>query len=92
MSEAFTMAEVQTYADVIAACQRGAKVRWLDPNGEDVREGTMRHVCADTSGNFLRGTADVRDAFVRITATVEVFVPLPDFAGWLASGYVAFDS
>lgn len=90
-----TTAEVQTFADVIAACQRNASVRWLDPNGVDVRTGVMRHVCRDESGNFLSGTDDVRDAVVRITTTdtgTEVFLPLPQFAGWTASGYVAFDN
>lgn len=95
MYGAFTMAEVQTYADVIGACQRNAVVRWLDPNGEDVRPGVMRHVCGDDSGNFLSAQDDVRDAVVRITATdtgTDVFVPLPTFAMWLSEGYVAFDS
>ena len=94
MADAFTLSDLQPMADVVAACQRGARVRWLDEDGETIRTGTMRHVCRDESGAFLAADADVRTALVRITASTgfEVFLPLPTFARWTGEGCVAFDS
>jgi hypothetical protein len=90
--KALGVAEVHLLADTLNACARNAHVRWLDPNGEDVREGVMRHVCRDMSGNFLSAVDDVRDGMVRISSVVEYFIPIAEFTVWLRDGYVAFDS
>lgn len=91
--DAFTLAEVQSYGDAVAACQRNARVRFMRADDDMVTEGTLRHVCADDSGNFLRSGQDVREAFVRVTTVAgwECFVPLPEWCELARNGMVAYD-
>ena len=94
MDGVITLELLDNLSTIRNACLRNAKVRWLDPNGEDVREGTMRHLVRDADyPAFLHADDDVREAFVRITGTTgaEYFLPILTFASWL-EGYVAFDS
>lgn len=92
---AFTLEMLDGIGDIRKACLRGAKVRWLNPDGMTEHEGTMRHLVRDREYmTFLYAQDDVRDAFVRITATTgtDHVIPLVSFAEWSQTGYVAFDS
>lgn len=86
--------EIQNIAAVLGACQRGAKVAWVNDNAPDgVSYGTARHVCRDESGNFAHGDAEPEGLFVRITATggFEVFEPLRTLARNYGTGEFVID-
>lgn len=87
--------EIQNIAAVLGACQRGARVAWVNDNAPDgVSYGTARHVCRDESGNFAHGDAEPEGLFVRITATdgFEVFLPLTEVAAWYGEGLFVVDA
>jgi hypothetical protein len=79
---------------VIGACQRGAKVAWVDDGEtEGVAYGTARHVCRDQQGNFAHGDDEPEALFVRITTTRghEVFESLTALAVAYGEGLFVLD-
>lgn len=73
-----TVGEAVNLATIIGWAQGNLRLSWLDDRG-DVAEGTARSI-GDEQGNFLNGTDDVRDGFLRITTAsgFEWFVPMAD--------------
>lgn len=74
MSDILTIRDAVDLAAVIGACQHGSKVRWLTESG-DVMEGVARSIGND-SGGFLLPDQDVREAYLRISAGMEIFWPM----------------
>lgn len=81
-------------AAVVSACQRGARVAWVDDNApEGVGYGTARCVCTDESGAFPAADADPATLLVRVTTVGgwERFRPLPELAEQYATGKFVLD-
>jgi hypothetical protein len=68
MSNILSVADVIALSTIIDAASQGAKVRWLDDDG-NIRSGVARHIVRGASDfNFVGRNQDVRDAFLRITS------------------------
>lgn len=76
---------------ILSAAQTGARVRWLNAHG-DIVEGVARHVVKDERANFLNETDDVRDSFLRISGTLEYFIPVRELITMIDRGEFAIDS
>ena len=74
-----TIHEAHQLGRILDLVQRGARVVWLDPDvtGNEPQTGTARSI-GDENGNFITGSDDVRDAFLRITTSrgFELFMPI----------------
>lgn len=73
-----TVGEAVTLAAIITACQRNARVGYVDDTARDgVSVGTLRSV-GDDLGNYSKPGQDVRECFVRITmrSGFENFMPV----------------
>lgn len=76
-------------AVVLDAVKRGARVEWLDEN-DNVRDGVARHLVKDPeTAYFLCDTDDVRDAYLRISSTLEHFLPVRDVLVLVSEGKFA---
>jgi hypothetical protein len=84
-----TMGDACTLADIIRAAQGGKRVRWLVDSG-DVMEGVARSI-GDTDGTFLRAGQDVRDGYLRISATFEHYLPVAEVIAKCQAGEFAID-
>lgn len=76
-------------ATILGWAQRNARVTWA-ANGHELDRlitGTVRSV-GDELGNFARNDDDVRDLYLRITATFEFFIPIRDVIFWLRNGVI----
>jgi hypothetical protein len=87
-----TLNEIQNIAAILGACQRSAKVAWVNLTG-GVCYGTARHVCRDERGNFAHGDDLPEGLFVRITTLdgFEAFLPLIEVAAWHDQGLFVVD-
>ena len=70
---AFTIAEVQVYAQILDACINQHRVKW-SPDGDNILEGVMRSL------PDFRVHKDARDYQVRISGTFEHFLPITEVA------------
>lgn len=75
-TEPLTLQTAKALGEIIDLAQRGARVKWLVEN-DNIMTGVMRSV-GDAQGNFLRADDDIREAFVRVSATFEHFIPVMD--------------
>ena len=76
-------------ATVIGWAQRNAKITWA-ANGHEFDRlitGTARSI-GDELGNFAKDTDDVRDLYLRVTATFEFFIPVRDVIFWIRNGTI----
>ncbi len=75
MDRTLTEWEAVSIGQVSLACRDGARVRWLTESG-DIVEGVARHITRNDTGTLLTGEDDVRDGFLRVSATMEWFLPM----------------
>ena len=76
-------------AVVLDAVKRGARVEWLDENG-NVHDGVARHLVKDPgSVAFLHDADEVRDAYLRVSSTFEHFLPVRDVLALVREGKFA---
>lgn len=77
--------------ELLTACQEGKRARWLVryqdgdlvPDSNPV-EGTLRSVVGDEHGRaLLSNVQDVRDGFIWISATFELFYPVRKVLLWM---------
>lgn len=90
MAEILTLQDALALAEIVRATQRKAKVDWLEPGGRGHLTGTMRAI-TDKDGNFVRADAEVRDAFVWISATTEWFMPVREAIRLVRGDWMVFD-
>lgn len=88
---ALTLSALTTYAALLDACQRGARVARLTDHG-DVIVGTARAFTAP-DGSFVRGDADVTTAHVRVTWTtgLDTYAPVADVVAEYDAGTFVLD-
>jgi hypothetical protein len=84
MTHTLNLQTLTRLADLQRAAEHNKRVRW-EGTGESVLEGVARHF-TDVNGNFLRDDADVRTAFLRVSGTVEHFLPVSDVLSLMTSG------
>ena len=96
MADNLTMTQLMALETIAGAAQRTAKVARAVPASDgsacdDVVYGTARHICRDTSGNFLRGEDDVRDGLLRVTSKsgFEYFWPVRELMAEVGQGMFA---
>ncbi len=75
MDRTLTEWEAVSIGQVSLACRDGSGVRWLTESG-DIVEGVARHITRNDTGTLLTGEDDVRDGFLRVSATMEWFLPM----------------
>lgn len=76
MNNILTIGEATLLADLMRACQGNQRVRWaLDADHTEVRSGVAR-AFTKADGNFVGRDTDVRDAYIWISGTFEVFMPV----------------
>ena len=90
MDKVLTLADVMALHTIVTATITGAKVRWLTESG-DVLEGVARSIGHEDS-TFLRAGEDVRDGFLRVTVTMDYFLPVRDVMAMVKRGEFALDS
>lgn len=62
---------------ILRAAQSNAAVSWLSDDSGALISGTARHIVRDPeTAYFLHDDEDVRDAYLRISATFEYFLPV----------------
>lgn len=84
------MRDLTTLAMVAECAQQNRRVRFLASNSGNVVEGVARSI-GDEQGNFLREDEDVRDGFLRISSTMEWFLPVRDVMQMLRDGSFGWD-
>jgi len=92
MSDTLTLTDALAIAEIIRTAQTTAKVARMTDDG-DVVYGTARHI-GDDRGAFWPSTADVRDAYLRVTTQAgwEVFWPVRELMPQVAeTTFTAYD-
>jgi hypothetical protein len=85
---ALTMRDLTLLRRVVEIAERGSRVHWLIE--DRIAEGVARSV-GDDRGNFLRQDDDVRDGYLRISGTMEHFIPVTRVMDLIAAGEFAED-
>jgi hypothetical protein len=87
-----TAATVRNLAAMLDGVRHGARI-WLHVDTERQWGGVMRDLC-DAEGDSTQGywhEGDVRDKFVRISSTLEEWLPVADIAAGLADGSILIE-
>jgi hypothetical protein len=84
MAHTLNLQTLTRLADLQHAAGNNSRVRWEAESGAVV-DGVARHF-TDVNGNFLRDDADVRDAYLRVSGTMEHFLPVTQVLGLMESG------
>lgn len=87
-----TLNEVRELSTLFSIVQDGARVRWLVGSG-GVVTGVARHFVRDseTAGFLDWNTDNVLDAYLRVSGTLEYFIPVRDVLALLGRGEFARD-
>ena len=91
MTAPVTAATVRNLAAVLDGVRHGARI-WLHVDTERQWGGVMRQLC-DAEGDGTQGSwdeGDVRDKFVRISSTLEQWLPVADIARPACRAVVGF--
>lgn len=89
MSDLLNVSDVVALGTIINACGV-RKVRWLDEDTNDLREGVSRSLVRteDPGSPFLSGEDDMRDGFLRITTwTGEITMPVRKVMEMVKTGH-----
>lgn len=85
-----TLRETITAARIIEACQRTERVQWINDHG-DLLDGRVRCVARE-GGGFWPAELDVRDAFVHVSGTFELWLPFAACMALVEAGEMVFGS
>lgn len=82
-----TLTNAQRAATVLEWAQQNARVRWLDPDTGDIREGTVRHIVHRDHDGFVGGDESLDNARLRITTSLgfEYFPDLATVMEWVGA-------
>lgn len=77
-TDTLSLRDAVALGTILRAAQTNATVSWLsDESGALIENGVARHIVHDPeSAAFLNDDDDVRDAYLRISATWEYFLPV----------------
>lgn len=85
-----TEGDIITLYQVHHAIMGSMRARWLTANN-DLIDGVVRHFTRDESGAFLSPSIDVRDGYLRISGTVEWFIPVREVMRKIREGEMGFE-
>lgn len=84
-----TQNDLQDLSEILRAAGNGSKVTW-QPDFEPIH-GVVRHIVKDPDHAYFLGPEDdVRDGYLRISATFEHFIPIADILKFMHEGRLAF--
>jgi len=81
---ALTVRDAVDLAAICDAAIHGRRVAWLNDRG-DIVDGIARCI-GDERGNLAGSTDDVRDCYLRVSATFEHFLPMCEVLAQIRSG------
>lgn len=84
-----TLRQSMALGDAIRWAQGTKRVRIL-VHGDRVIDGTCRSIGTEY-GDFLRADDDIRGAYLRVSATMEHFIPMVDVVAWIMNGRMVLD-
>lgn len=70
-----SVADVHALAVIVGAASEGSRVTWMLDGSDHAVSGVARAI-AHEGGGFLTDHDDVRDGFLHVSGTVEVWLPI----------------
>ena len=84
-----TAQDVAHLHEVVNAADKGATVRWVRDTDDEVRTGVVRRI-GPYDGTGHRDAPDVRDQYLHISGTIEMWLPVMDVVAMLAARTLVF--
>lgn len=88
----FNMRTASSVSTILDWARRNARITWAVGGDTDrLLTGVARSV-GDEHGNFAGSDDDVRDLYLRVSATFEHFLPIPEVIDLLEQGLIFEDA